>query len=113
MGLAEDVIVLLKKTLAEKIIEFIVTRYFLSASWLMNPILGVFMPIVINFLYDEGAFAVHWVWDIVSNHEELSSAIKTRETLHAVMAAGGNHEKAEEAFNKSADDLIHHNAVTH
>lgn len=113
MGIAEEAIILLKKTLAEKIIELIVTRYFLSASWLMNPILGFFVPMIIEFLYNEGAFAVHWIWDIVENHMELSSLIKTKETLHAVMAAGGDHAKAEEAFNKAADDIIHHSATTH
>ncbi len=113
MGLAEDTIKLLKKSLTEKLVEQIVERYFVSVGWLMNPVLGFFMPIVIDFLYNEGAFAVHWVWDIVENHLELSKLIKTKNVLQAVMAAGDDHAQAEKEFDKAADGIIQHTPPIH
>ncbi len=105
--IVEQAINLLKKKLAEKVIEALVARSAFFAGWFVNPIIGFFVPMIIDLLYEQGAFYVEWVWNIIENNIELKNAVKSKTTLKAVLDAKGDYAKAEQAFNEATDDIIH------
>lgn len=107
--IVKDTIDLLKKEAASAVIKALVAKISFFGSWFMNPILAFIVPIVINYLYEEGAFAVDWVWILIQNSNELSMAIKTKDNLQKILAAGGDYKKAEAAFDQAGDDLIRRN----
>lgn len=103
----KKIIELLKDEAAKSVIKALVAKSSFFASFFMTPVLAWFVPFVIDILYDKGALAINWVWILVDNHVELKRAIDTKEKLQAILAAGGDYTKAEEAFNEATDDLIH------
>lgn len=97
---------LLKKELAKKVLALAIAKAPFLASAFVNPIAAWFISIIIDVLYDKMALGVNWVWSIVENHAELKAAIKTRDKLAGILAAGGDYTKAEKEFDDATDDLI-------
>lgn len=109
MGAADVIVPILKKEAANWVIKALVAKSSFFAGWLISPILGWVVPMIIDVLYDKGALGVNWLWIIVENKSELKDVIKSKENLRAVLLGGGDYTKAEQEFDDAAEDLIRHN----
>lgn len=105
----EAAVDLLKKELAKKVMAQLVAKSAFFANVFVNPIIGFFLPVIIDALWSQGALGINWVWIIVENNRELKNAIESRENLAHLLASSQDTTKAEERFDEDADDLIKRN----
>lgn len=97
------------KTLAyEKALEYFLSKASFLSLPVINPLFAFFLRHVIDYLYDQGAFAVNWLWISVEKDQELKAAVESREKLQKILDAGENYEQAQEEFNEAALSLIRH-----